>query len=105
MVLKRAGYAVSESETTAQALRDITATRPDLVIMDLNVGSDSGVAAIEEIRRSQTIASTPVILVSGETEREESWAVAAGADAYLSKPFDIDVLTATARRLVDRPDA
>lgn len=60
--------------------------RPSVVLLDLYWGRKEGTALIREIRASPAIASTPVIVFSGEDKTQET--LAAGADLFLTKPLD-----------------
>ncbi|HET9142131.1 response regulator transcription factor [Actinophytocola sp.] len=77
----------------AAAVRIATAVRPDVVLMDLNLGSVSGVEAIRQL--SATLAGTRVLVLSASGEHADVLeAVKAGASGYLVK-------SASAAELVD----
>jgi CheY-like chemotaxis protein len=101
-VLSQQGYRVLEAETTAGALGQIARERPDLVIMDLHVGGRSGIDAIQELRRMPELASTPVMLVSGELEGRSGWMEQAGADAFMAKPFELPAFLGAVADLLER---
>ena len=72
--------------------------RPDLILIDLNLPDIGGEDLLLELRDSPLTANTPIVVLSGDTwpERRERL-LAAGANDYLTKPFDIDDIL----RLVD----
>jgi len=72
-----------------ELLENIEKHRPDVIIMDYRIPDTGGVKATQLIKQS-SFAAIPVILFSGNHDIEEL-AVEAGADYYLSKPFDINV--------------
>ena len=90
------GYAVLEAASVGEARSVLAGVIVDVVLLDLHLGSDRSGALIAELR-SRT-PPVPVALVTGSTDTAS--AARAGADAVLSKPFAIEDLAATVRRLV-----
>jgi two-component system KDP operon response regulator KdpE len=88
-------YAVREAEDGATAVREFSAFKPDVVLLDLVLPDVSGVEVCREIRR---LRDTPIIVLSvlGE-ERAKIDALDAGADDYLTKPFGVGELLARVR--------
>jgi DNA-binding NtrC family response regulator len=89
------GYRVLEAAEVAEARRLLETEEVDVVLLDLNVGRERTDDLLEELRRRKP--PMPVALVTGSTdllapERPE-------ADAVLAKPFAVDELTETVRRL------
>jgi CheY-like chemotaxis protein len=69
--------------------------RPDLILLDLMMPELDGLGTVRRIRSDPALASTPVVVVSalvGEADRQA--ALAAGADAFLGKPFTFEELKA-----------
>ncbi|WP_407431106.1 response regulator [Arcticibacter sp.] len=69
--------------------------QPDIgiVLMDMMMPDMDGYQAIAEIRKNESISKIPIVAVTAQAmigDREKC--IAAGADAYISKPIDIDVL-------------
>ena len=92
----RLGYDVLTAERGAEGLRLANSQRLGLVITDLKLPDIDGLKIIESIRSKQN--APPVIVVSGLTSaKARDAAVAAGADAYLVKPFEISTLLALIR--------
>lgn len=82
------------------ALREAAAYNPDVVILDLGLPDMDGVAIIQKIR---SWSSMPIIVVSARAEdREKVEALDAGADDYLTKPFNIDEFLARIRAALRR---
>ncbi len=91
--LEQLGYRVVEAENGVQAVEVAERERPDIILMDLSLPIMNGIAATEKIRASDGLDGVPIIAVTahqGTDFREE--AKAAGFDAYLTKPIDIDWL-------------
>lgn len=72
------------------------AERPDAILMDMNLPGLDGSQAMRRIRNTPSIADTPVVAVSAEAmPLDIKRALAAGFDAYLTKPIDVAKLLAT----------
>lgn len=64
--------------------------RPDVILLDLHTQGMSGEEFLRHLRTEATTAATPVIVVSGDTDRAHvAAAQAAGASAYLTKPYSV----------------
>jgi two-component system, OmpR family, KDP operon response regulator KdpE len=86
------GYAVIESGTGADALRDALFHAPDLIILDLSLPDVKGDEILEQVRSWSNI---PVIILSVQSsEAEKVRLLNAGADDYVVKPFGITELLA-----------
>lgn len=94
------GYDVVTAGDGAEAVRVAIDEHPDLVMLDLGMPRLDGVEVIEAIRGW---ASTPILVVSGRTgAADKVEALDAGADDYVTKPFQIDELLARIRALTRR---
>jgi DNA-binding response OmpR family regulator len=100
MSLRGAGYDVETATTGAQALTNAAVQPPDAVILDLVLPDTRGTEVCRELR---TWTSVPVIVLSvvGD-ESEKVAALDAGADDYVTKPFDGAVLVARIRAVLRR---
>jgi signal transduction histidine kinase len=92
-VLYSAGYEVMEAEDGIEGIRLARETKPDLILMDINMPGLDGYEAATKIKGLPGLAATPIIamtanVVEGDRER----ALTAGCDGYLPKPIDIDAL-------------
>jgi CheY-like chemotaxis protein len=68
-----------------------TATRPDLVLLDINMPKKNGFAVMQELKADPHLQSLPVIiLTTSEREEDISRAYANGACSYIRKPVDLD---------------
>jgi two-component system KDP operon response regulator KdpE len=89
------GYAVAEARTGEEALEQVRAERPDLILLDVNLPGMSGLEACREIRSSSDI---PIIMLTVRgSERDKVQALDAGADDYVTKPFGSEELLARIR--------
>ncbi len=93
-ILKTKKFACLTATSALEGLA-ILMSREDIgiVLMDMMMPDLDGYEAIKQIRKEKTISGTPVIAVTAQAmigDREKC--IEAGADAYISKPIDIDVL-------------
>lgn len=88
---------VATAPDAPAAVRIATAVRPDVVLMDLNLGPTSGVDAIAEIARTSPDSRVLVLSASGE-HADVLEAVKAGALGYLVKSAGVDELLEAIRR-------
>ena len=94
------GYTVSSAYTGRQALAEAVAVRPDVVVLDLGLPDLDGVAVITDLRRWTPV---PIVVLSGRAASgDKVEALDAGADDYVTKPFDIDELVARIRAVSRR---
>ena len=103
-VMKRAlehiGHEVIVARDGRQAMRAFYENRPDLVILDVMMPYLDGFQVCERIRG---MADTPILMLTAkDTEDDIMRAIELGADDYLSKSFDIDVLVKHVTILLER---
>ncbi|HJV94910.1 MAG TPA: ATP-binding protein [Albitalea sp.] len=89
------GFDVSVAADGQQALAQMTATPPDLVLMDMAMPVMGGIEAVQRIRENPAWAGTPIIMVSANvSSADRARCLAAGANAFLPKPLQRDELLA-----------
>jgi two-component system KDP operon response regulator KdpE len=94
------GYDVVAAPDGAAAIALAAQSHPDIVLLDLGMPQLDGVQVIEALRGWTTV---PIIVVSGRTgSADKVEALDAGADDYVTKPFQIDELLARLRALTRR---
>jgi two-component system, OmpR family, KDP operon response regulator KdpE len=94
------GYAVFEVASGGEALTAVTASRPDLVILDLGLPDMDGIAVTQRLREWTLV---PIIIVTvQEQEAAKIAALDAGADDYVTKPFGMGELLARMRAALRR---
>ncbi|MEN2738573.1 response regulator transcription factor [Microbacterium sp. X-17] len=101
------GYDVIAAPDGASAVSLAASRHPDLVLLDLGMPKLDGVQVIQALRGW---TSAPILVVSGRTgSADKVEALDAGADDYVTKPFQIDELLARlralARRIGDAPES
>ncbi|MCV0396317.1 MAG: response regulator [Rhizobiaceae bacterium] len=95
--LEEAGYAVIEAQSGQQALEQLETIRPDLILCDINMPGGNGYDVMRDIRaRRPEFADVPFIFLTALADpREVVEGKRSGADDYLVKPVDFDLLLAT----------
>ena len=84
-----------------EALEVVEIHRPELVFLDVMMPKKNGFEVCEAIKHERGLASTKVVLLTAKGQAVDREAgLAAGADRYVTKPFDPDELLATARELL-----
>lgn len=92
---------VNWARTGAEALEALDGRPPDLVMVDLLLTDMSGLDLIHKIRAQPGLAAVPIVVTSGfVTEGDRAEAMAAGANAFLAKPFSIVDLDEVIKPLV-----
>lgn len=99
IVLEASGYQVEISETSHDIIEKMQSIQPDLIIMDNWIPDIGGVKATRILKEHPEYNHIPVIYCSANSEIE-SLAEQAGADDYLSKPFDLVELEGKINNLI-----
>jgi DNA-binding response OmpR family regulator len=100
--LEQAGYRVSTAADAEDALGIARLELPDLVLLDIGM---PGMDGLEALRQFKSQFSLPVIfLTARRRELDEVLGLELGADDYVSKPFDLDVLLAHVKAVLRRFD-
>jgi two-component system, OmpR family, response regulator MtrA len=92
IVLTASGFTPEYCPDGDQAMDTFRAFAPDLVLLDVMLPGQDGIAVCKEIRK---ISGTPIIMLTAKTETQDIvLGLEAGADDYIVKPFEPSVLTA-----------
>src|SRR5512147_1027123 len=101
--LEQAGYRVSTAANAEDALALAQRDRPDLVLLDIGLPGTDG---LDALRHFDAQVGVPVIfLTARRRELDEVLGLELGADDYVSKPFDLDVLLARIKAVLRRSQA
>jgi CheY-like chemotaxis protein len=104
--LERAGYDVVTAARGDEALRLVEENRPRLVLLDVEMPGLDGVEVARRIRADEALAGTFIVLLTSLSEASEvATGMAAGADAYLTKPFSPQDLQTQVEQLIGTPNA
>src|SRR5579862_519619 len=84
-LLEDEGFRTTEAGTGSEAVKSVTTSSPDLVLLDVMLAEDDGFDVLAAIRRTSDV---PVILLTARTsENDRVLGLRLGADDYVSKPF------------------
>lgn len=99
-ILEMEGFAVAGAEDGEQALAEIRRLRPPVVLLDGMMPVRDGFDVCREVKADPELAAVKVVMLTALGQKTD-WqkATAAGADVYITKPFDEDELLALLRRL------
>jgi CheY-like chemotaxis protein len=99
--LQKKGFNVIEAENGNRAVAAAERTRPDLIIMDVEMPELDGLSATRQIRKLENLAAVPIVAVSAYgADQYRDHALAAGCDEYVSTPFEPDELEKLIRALI-----
>jgi len=99
MMLEYKGYSVTVSDRADQANEILRNDEVDLIIMDMLLSGVNGTDLCSELKKDSSLAHTPVIMISAHPNAKEI-CLQAGADEFISKPFDMQDILSRIDRLI-----
>lgn len=103
-LLQHRGYDTSVAPNAEHGFRQIKATRPDLIIMDIGLPEVDGITMTRMLKTDPVTRDIPILVLTVfafDRDREE--ALAAGADRFVAKPADKEELYALVEELIGTP--
>ena len=98
--LEQSGMITNTAESAEDAIAMIQIDKPDIILLDIGLPGMDGMDAIGEIQKHQNI---PVIfLTARRSGSDQITGLNAGADDYITKPFDFEVLLARIKAVLRR---
>ena len=107
MALLGAGYSdIASSPRGDEGLKMVSRDKPDLVLLDVMLPGLDGFSIARRIRETPALAATRIVMLTARTASEDIVrGLDAGADDYVTKPFDRQVLLARVRTVLRRAPA
>src|SRR5512134_2560389 len=100
--LEQAGYQAHTAASAEDAVESVRYAPPDLVVLDIGLPGKDGLEALREIKYLHNL---PVIFLTGRRrELDEVVGLEMGADDYITKPFDVDVVLAHIKAVLRRTE-
>lgn len=105
LLLEMKGHEVIEARDGEEAVRRAVETRPDLILMDINMPGVDGLTATRQLRAHPVTADLPIVAVTaqGLTERWRERAIDCGFDECFGKPLDFEAVEALLQVPADSP--
>jgi len=92
---------ITEASSGFEALRYLPRDEYDLVVTDINMPDINGLELVSFVKNNERYRGIPLVIVSTEgSDRDRDKGLELGADAYLVKPFDPELLRQTVRDLL-----
>ena len=101
--LEKNGYKVEVLETFKNTIEDILNIKPDIILLDINLPNVDGQYVCKEIRKTSNMGI--IIVTSRDSEIDELLSINYGADHYITKPYNIQILLAKIASLLRRKNA
>jgi DNA-binding response OmpR family regulator len=103
LALRRRGFRVALAHSGVEALKLLRRYRPDLVLLDVLMPGMSGIEVCRRLRADENTAEMPIIFLTARgQERDRIEGLRAGADDYLSKPFNLEELILRVKAVLRR---
>jgi DNA-binding response OmpR family regulator len=95
------GFDVRTAEDGEVALAEVAAQHPDVIVMDIMMPKVTGLEAVARLKADDATAGIPIILLSAKAQSSDVQAgLDAGADDYVTKPFEPSDLVDRVERLL-----
>jgi len=102
LALEGGGYRVLPTRSGPEALRTLEESRPDLILLDINMPDMDGWQVLRTLKVDERTSSIPVAMFSIKMEvRDRLHGIQEGAFDYIIKPFSTDDLLRRVRRIFD----
>lgn len=102
-ILLSEDYSILEAIDAKDALKVLESTRPDLILMDINMPDMDGYTLTAKIKAMPGFERVPIVALTANVMRgDKEKTLEAGCDGYIQKPLDIDHLTREIERFMMR---
>jgi two-component system, cell cycle response regulator DivK len=97
-LLEADGWAVATATDVASAWVQLAASRPDIILMDIQLPGADGLSAVRRLKDDPALRDIPVLAFTAYAMKgDEARMRAAGCEGYLSKPIDVETFCARVR--------
>ena len=102
-ILMSQDYSLLEAKNASEALKIVNTTRPDLILMDINMPDMDGYTLTAKIKSMPGFERVPILALTANVMRgDKEKTLEAGCDGYIQKPLDIDQLIREVERFLSR---
>lgn len=102
-LLERAGFRVVEATDGREALEQVTAQRPDLLLLDMSLPLVDGWTVARTLRQSPDFKDLLIVALTAHAmDGDRERALEAGCDEFLTKPIEVAKFIPTIRRILER---
>ena len=99
--LESYGYSMDSAADGEEGLKKAVLSKPDLVLLDVILPKINGFEVCKRLKKDQSTKNMPVVIITATGEKDASHkAFAAGADDFISKPYDSSELVAKIKKLI-----
>ena len=101
-ILESAGYDMQAAYTAEDGLQLALTEQPDLVLLDVMMpGGIDGFEVARRMRNSDVIGRCPIVFITAKVqEKDREMAFAVGGDAFIAKPFSLEMLRETVEEYI-----
>ncbi|MBT1702173.1 hybrid sensor histidine kinase/response regulator transcription factor [Chryseosolibacter indicus] len=97
----KADYRIVEAKNGNDGWKQVLDTLPDLIVSDIMMPEMNGIELCRKIKADQRVSHTPVILLTARSSEEQKLeGFESGADDYITKPFNFEILVSRIRNLI-----
>lgn len=100
LTLEATGYEVLSARDGNAGLILAEREHPDLIVLDMMMPKRSGFLVLEALRQTEAFTSRVIMITANDGNRHKEYAKQLGVDAYIRKPFPMDVLLTTMEKVL-----
>lgn len=101
LTLEANGYRVLAARDGNAGLVLAEREKPDLIVLDMMMPKRSGFLVAEAIRQNDAFTTRIIMITANDGNRHRDYAIKLGVDAYIRKPFPMDLLLTTIEQVLD----
>lgn len=100
ILLGNEGFTVLTAEDGRAGIGIAMVEYPDLIITDINMPDLDGIEMIRRLREHPKCSDVPIMVLTALSDIDRAWAVKAGANSFMTKPFEFVSLTTAIKQLL-----